>query len=504
MAIVKLIKDLASVIAFALGFLTAESYYTDLWIRLYEPGRFIGIWDDVGASFSQTDAWEPFSLRNTVKANDDNNARLESLMSALPPQADGVARVFLQELFDDDVRDNDSTSGTDFPYKFPPLRVATVGFLSLISNQYWASPLRWYRIESCNFIESKRGSPQVRWVNVVRYLRFQVIDNRLQDWTGNNRRFPEEQFGLYQATATFATQLCELDAMYRPFKNTSDWMKAFSLQFCHANLLLYARFLLVYETAFGRQQGLLDPTRAELQEGNVGKVTADHQLIQKFSEIGDRMLVAIESLVEILQSATRSQVGSSTPISRTSNIPIAMSETPQLAAIELEIRLYCKQLRGSLTRLSTAMEHDLREEVAKRKQQLSTYVHFRILASILWWLGLGLFCIILVVSFLIGMFRDISLGAKVLGYGLAVVSFPAVIALSLTFLLSLMGELVRRRRKARKAAQESPRVERRRQGMGADEENASPVNPPEPTTRMAELASAAANHAESEDEVANE
>ncbi|KAK1450075.1 hypothetical protein CMEL01_07411 [Colletotrichum melonis] len=144
------------------------------------------------------------------------------------------------------------------------------------------------------------------------------------------------------------------------------------------------------------------------------------------------------------------------------------------------------------------------EEVAKRKQQLSTYVHFRILASILWWLGLGLFCIILVVSCLIGMFRDISLGAKVLGYGLAVVSFPAVIALSLTFLLSLMGELVRRRRKARKAAQESPRVERRRQGMGADEENASPVNPPEPTTRMTELASAAANHAESEDEVANE
>ncbi|KAK1517740.1 uncharacterized protein CCOS01_11997 [Colletotrichum costaricense] len=129
-----------------------------------------------------------------------------------------------------------------------------------------------------------------------------------------------------------------------------------------------------------------------------------------------------------------------------------------------------------------------REEVAKRKQQLSTYVHFRILASILWWLGLGLFCIILVVSFLIGMFRDISLGAKVLGYGLAVVSFPAVIALSLTFLLSLMGELVRRRRKAR----------------GADEENASPVNPPEPTTRMAELASAAANHAELDDEVANE
>ncbi|UQC86528.1 uncharacterized protein CLUP02_12030 [Colletotrichum lupini] len=552
MAIVKLIKDLASVIAFALGFLTAESYYTDLWIRLYEPGRFIGIWDDVGASFSQTDAWEPFSLRNTVKANDDNNARLESLMSALPPQADGVARVFLQELFDDDVRDNDSTSGTDFPYKFPPLRVATVGFLSLISNQYWASPLRWYRIESCNFIESKRGSPQVRWVNVVRYLRFQVIDNRLQefitcrtlvrtDWTGNNRRFPEEQFGLYQATATFATQLCELDAMYRPFKNTSDWMKAFSLQFCHANLLLYARFLLVYETAFGRQQGLLDPTRAELQEGNVGKVTADHQLIQKFSEIGDRMLVAIESLVEILQSATRSQVGSSTPISRTSNIPIAMSETPQLAAIELEIRLYCKQLRdlgallydffGVVTLLGALalcfillldfvnfvtgpylVQFDMemnrnamyREEVAKRKQQLSTYVHFRILASILWWLGLGLFCIILVVSFLIGMFRDISLGAKVLGYGLAVVSFPAVIALSLTFLLSLMGELVRRRRKARKAAQESPRVERRRQGMGADEENASPVNPPEPTTRMAELASAAANHAESEDEVANE
>ncbi|KAK1542074.1 hypothetical protein CPAR01_05461 [Colletotrichum paranaense] len=376
-----------------------------------EPGRFIGKWDDVGASFSQTDAWEPFSLRNTVKANDENNARLESLMSALPPQADGVARVFLQELFDDDVRDNDSTSGMDFPYKFPPLRIATVGFLSLISNQYWASPLRWHRIESFNFIASKRGSPQVRWVNVVRYLRFQVIDNRLQefimcrtlvrtDWTGNNRRFPEEQFRLYQATATFATQLCELDAMYRPFKNTSDWMKAFSLQFCHANLLLYAKFLLRHK---------------------------------KSSWI-------VHASIENVQYPDN-------------NFDMEMNWTAMYS-----------------------------EEVAKRKQQLSTYVHFRILASILWWLGLGLFCIILVVSCLIGMFRDISLGAKVLGYGLAVVSFPA----------------------ARKAAQESPRVERRRQGMGADEENASPVNPPEPTTRMTELASAAANHAESEDEVANE
>ncbi|KXH43912.1 hypothetical protein CNYM01_12418 [Colletotrichum nymphaeae SA-01] len=462
MGIVKFMTDLAHLTVFTLLFLlrllrpqafwaritraskTAELYSSDNsdeWVRLYEPGRFIGIWDDVGSSSGQTDAQEPFAFQDAVMDDDANNAQLDSLMSGIPPQMSGVARVFLQETFEDDLRENDSTSGEGFPYKFPPLRAVTMGFLSLLTAHPKARPVRWYMLESFIMITSQKS---VDYVNTKRYLRFQGIDGQLQAFImcrtfisrgsmSNTRRLPEGTFDLYQATASFITHLRELDDMYRPFKNTSNWIKAFSLQFCHADLLLYAHLLLNAESVFKWRRGLMNPIRgAELQQGSVERIIADHRSIQKFTEVGDRMLGVIESLVEILQNAKMVSV----------------------------------------------------EQVAERKQQLST--------------------ILLVVSFVIGMFKDIDLGARVLGFGIVVISFPAVMAVGLTFLLSLTNEVARRRQKARKAARESSRAKRRRQGRERDEESATPVNPPEPTTKTAELASDGPNREISEDEVANE
>lgn len=408
----------------------------------------------------------------------------------------------------------------------------------------------------------------------------------------------ETKSDFYQATTSFVTQLCELNAMYRPFKDTSTWEKAFSLQFCHANLLLFARCLLNFEDVFNIERGLTDPARgAKLLRGTLERTTRDDQVIQKFSEVADIMLRVIESLIEILRDAIRSTSASSAPTSRTSNIPTITPENPQLAAIELEIRLHCEQIRGCLSRRSTAMEHDLRllelsREVEqtdsvqqlsilaaiflplsvssgvlsmqtrfkdlgvllydffgvmtllgalallfillsnvykfvtgtfmgwieiklnqnvlysgrapREKRKLLAYKRFRMVGFVSWWLGLSLFCILLVVSFLIGMFRDVDLGARVLGYGIALISFPAVIVVSLTFLLSLSRRVVRLLRNARKEVRELPRAKRRRQGREGDEESATPVNPPEPTTKAAELASDAPNRKISEDEVANE
>ncbi|KXH35447.1 hypothetical protein CSIM01_10206 [Colletotrichum simmondsii] len=128
------------------------------------------------------------------------------------------------------------------------------------------------------------------------------------------------------------------------------------------------------------------------------------------------------------------------------------------------------------------------ERAPQEEQWLSTYKQFRMVGSVLWWLGLSLFCILFVVSFLIGMFRDVDLGARVLGYGIALMSFPAVIVVSLALLPSLRWKLVQLLRKAREG----------------DEEIAISCNSPEPTTRMAELASDVSNRANSEDEVPNE
>ncbi|KAK7436373.1 hypothetical protein Landi51_12550 [Colletotrichum acutatum] len=329
--------------------------------------------------------------------------------------------------------------------------------------------------------------------------------------------------------------------MYRHLKTPPKWEKAFSLQFCHANLLSYTRFLLRFEEGFKKHKGVYT-TRTELQQGNVEKITGDYQLIQQFSEIGDRMVIVIESLVEILQNAMQSPTESSTPTPR-SNITIpTTSENPEIAAIDFELRLHIKQMSGSLSRLTATMEHDLRllelrrevkqmddvqqpsilatiflplsisagilsmqtrfkdlgsllydifgvmillgalalcsilvlnfvkfgtrhlaqidmivywnmnsvEDMAKQKHQLAMYVLFRKFVPILWWLGLGLLSILVVVSFLVGMFEDIDLGARMLGYGIAILSLPVVIAVVLAFLVSAVAGVLKRREEAEK------------------------------------------------------
>lgn len=130
------------------------------------------------------DTENPFTFRSDVD-NSANNARIESFMDNIPVQRHGVTRVFLQELPSDDVRENDSTSGQDidFPHRFPSLANNAAGFLSLITNQPYIRPSRWFKPESFTLVERTaevmdRGRPG--WVNVVRYLRFQDTGDKLQ------------------------------------------------------------------------------------------------------------------------------------------------------------------------------------------------------------------------------------------------------------------------------------------------------------------------------------
>ncbi|KXH35446.1 hypothetical protein CSIM01_10205 [Colletotrichum simmondsii] len=158
---------------------TADSFSSSHWVRLDEPGRYIGIWDDVGSSSSQTDVRKPFALQKIVEDDDVDNAQLKSLLRDIPPQVDGVARVFLQEVFDDDIGETEPASGEGFPYEFSSLRSATGSFLSLITNQPYGRQSRWYFLESFTIEESQLGNLGVTWVNSKRFLRFQAIDNRL-------------------------------------------------------------------------------------------------------------------------------------------------------------------------------------------------------------------------------------------------------------------------------------------------------------------------------------
>lgn len=159
---------------------TVDLFSSSRWGRLDQPGRYIGIWDDVGSLSSQTDILKPFVLQKIVEDDDVDNAQLKSLLRDIPDQVDGVARVFLQEVFDDDIGENKPASGEGFPYEFPSLRSAMRSFLSLITNQPYGRQSRWYFLESFTIDESQLGNSEVPWVNSERFLRFQTIDNRPQ------------------------------------------------------------------------------------------------------------------------------------------------------------------------------------------------------------------------------------------------------------------------------------------------------------------------------------
>ncbi|GJC88377.1 hypothetical protein ColLi_11215 [Colletotrichum liriopes] len=296
----------------------------------------------------------------------------------------------------------------------------------------------------------------------------------------------------------------ELGRLYQPLRNPSNWKEVFTLQYLHANLLFYADFLLDYEENYKKKrQPLFDPRRSKFRQGHLKEITRYSSRVQEMGRRGDRLVQAVETLVEGIRQKLESDGASTLSSSR---------QPPSFPSFELEIRGYCQEVKGCVSRLSTSLEHDLKflslgrdmeqTDSLQRLTVLATiflplslaaavlsmqtrfsdlgallydffgvavvlgafvlpfilflsflkfttghmmveiemrladehdstspdYVFLRNFLRIALWIGIPLLGLLIVVSFVIGMFQDVGLGGKTLGYGLAGFFLVAVLS----------------------------------------------------------------------------
>lgn len=365
----------------------------------------------------------------------------------------------------------------------------------------------------------------------------------------------------FQATASFAKQLRELDHVYQVFESTSNWKVLSSLQYYHANLILYAEFLVAYEESYmNNKQPLFDPRRSEFKQGHLKEVTKTSCLIRDLKNAGERMLEAIEYLVEFTKEAAAIQHTLSGP----STIPMAPGQA-KFTQLQLEIHGLCQQVRGCLSRLSTSLEHDIKFLGMRREMRqtnsvqrltilattflplslsagvLSMQTRFKDLGPLLYdffgvvvllgalvfpllvflnfqkivtdhilvdlelrmgsvyksvrrvlfvymWFGITILAITILVSFVLGMLKNVALGAKILGYGIAVCSFPMVLMILLVAEFILLRWLSKLRRRLKRSQRQ--RKPRRR---GRDEEAARVSGAVAETTEPIELTGTTGN-----------
>lgn len=306
-------------------------------------------------------------------------------------------------------------------------------------------------------------------------------------------------FHPFSATSLFATELLRLDTAYCPLKNASNWREMFSLQYLHANLLLYAQFIVAYEEAYvNRIQPLFDPRRSDFKQGHLEEITRNSCHVQEAGRAGSHMIDMVEHGIDVVRGAAHAAP--------------PQSANAYFAEVELEIRGLSKEIKGCIERLSVSLEHDLKFLSLRREMKqtsnvqqltilatiflplslsagvLSMQTRFKDLGTLLYdffgvvvllgalvvplllflsfiklatdhilvnldlqmtsgrtvrsyryvrkyaapflWLGLALLAILILISFIIGMFLNVGLGAKILGYGVAIFSFPAFCVIS--------------------------------------------------------------------------
>lgn len=329
---------------------------------------------------------------------------------------------------------------------------------------------------------------------------FPSLIGEIEDRMSNKRVTTELARVGFQATTSFANKFHGLDQVYQVSKNTSNWRLLTSLQYYHANLILYTGFIVAYEESYvNNKQPLFDPRRSDFKQGHLKEITKSSCRIRDLKNAGERMLETVEYLVELAKDVAASQ----DTLSGTSTISIAPDQA-QFTQLQLEIRGLCMEGRGCLSRLSTSLEHDIKFLGLRREmRQTNSVQRLTILATIfltlslsagvlsmqtrfkdlgpllydffgvvvllgalvfpllmflsflkiytdrllvdlelrsgsiasLWkivrriwftlvWIGIAILATIALVSFSLGMFRDMFLGAKILGYGIAVFSFP--------------------------------------------------------------------------------
>ncbi|RSL66835.1 hypothetical protein CEP53_003228 [Fusarium sp. AF-6] len=332
---------------------------------------------------------------------------------------------------------------------------------------------------------------------------------------------PADQFLL---ATNLSIVLKALDAHYRPIRSDENWKQAFLLQFHHACISFFAGFLqsLVLQGTKGRNAGV-DPAWDELRQWNLKEITKHSYECRRLLEMGHELVSTIESVIDVVKaSATVAGAPQTTikfmaveaelrgyrrevkerlqklsedlehdlkflELARNVNQTRSVQQLTLLATIFLPLSLAAGVLSmqtrfkdlGSLLYdffgvvvllgvivviivIIMATIAIIKEAESTLTRYSSYRKHTRVRVINLLLLGLFSYGSLVLSSFLVGMFKDVRLGAKILGYGSAVAVglgllflYHATTAFSWLFLFSSLKS-VRPNPKWKKAAVSDP------------------------------------------------
>ena len=295
-------------------------------------------------------------------------------------------------------------------------------------------------------------------------------------YSGNLRQ--QQESCPFALTAAFVTELRKLEDLYCPMRDESNWKVLFLLQYQHANLNVFAEFLEDFATAYVEPRSHdFDPRSSKLRRWVLREMARDSYQYRELTNIGNEMTDTLESLLDVAKDLLANQ-----PISldhlhalepalrgcckdirrrlvrltdemesslRFLELARSMRQANDvelltiLAAIFLPLSLAAGVLSmqsrfkdlgvliydffGVVSLLATAaivilviiLVWDFVQEKASRimTERLLKPV-WRILTTVAR-VGSLLFGAVILSSFLVGMFKDVVLGAKILGYGIA-------------------------------------------------------------------------------------
>ncbi|KAG5743748.1 hypothetical protein H9Q70_013540 [Fusarium xylarioides] len=115
------------------------------------------------------------------------------------------------------------------------------------------------------------------------------------------REIRKTPFSPLTSTERFMSELRQLGASYRPQRTKGNLEQIFMLQLHHANLNLFSDFLQRFATDYANpRMFMFDPRQTELWHWNLKAIVTDSQLCRKFTSLGDELTATTESLLDVV------------------------------------------------------------------------------------------------------------------------------------------------------------------------------------------------------------
>jgi hypothetical protein len=316
-------------------------------------------------------------------------------------------------------------------------------------------------------------------------------------------------------TENFVNELKQLEAAYLTIRSPSNWRKTFLLQSYHACLNLLAGFLQEFSTDYvtARKRDY-DTQHSKLLKWHIEKMAADVELYRQLSDTGNSIAENVDSLLEAIRVADDGD--DDTRLRELTILGAELRRScrdvqAQLAKFtdDLQHRLKFLELRRNVTQTDSVERLTLLATLflpmSLAAGLLSMQSRFKDLGYLLYdfvgvvvllgclamvalafiialsfareldsrlmwyplyrgyirWIlafwrvvSVALFTALLLASFLVGMFKNVVLGGRFLGYGTIVIASGPVLLIS-TFVVgvNVWIQMTRRRKQKRRAAE---------------------------------------------------